>query len=340
MLEGRGFSRAANKRDQPAEYELCGEIHVELHLGVTIMARILVVDDSAVDRKLAGGLLQKNPDWQVFYANDGKQALQEIELHLPDLVLTDLQMPEMNGLELVTKVREEFPMVPIILMTAKGSEEIAVQALQHGAAYYVPKKMLSQELAEVVERTLHTAKESRSQSRLLRRMIRSDTTFELENDLTLIPSVVGYLQDIVTQMRTCEETDRLRVGVALEEALLNAYYHGNLEVSSELREQDHSSYYNLAQERSQMEPYRARRITVEASVTPTESRYVIRDEGPGFNPADLPDPTDPANIERPCGRGLLLMQTFMDAVKYNPIGNEVTMIKRRAEKAAPAGREM
>ncbi len=300
------------------------------------MARILVVDDSAVDRKLAGGLLQKNPDWQVYYAHDGAQALQEIELHLPDLVLTDLQMPQMNGLELVTKVREEYPMVPIILMTAKGSEEIAVQALQNGAAYYVPKKMLSQELQEVVDRTLHTAKESRSQSRLLRRMTKSETTFELENDLSLIPSIVSYLQDVVTQMRTCEETDRLRVGVALEEALLNAYYHGNLEVSSDLREQDHTAYYNLAQERTQQDPYRNRRITVEARVTPTESQYVIRDEGPGFNPADLPDPTDPANIERPCGRGLLLMQTFMDSVKYNTVGNEVTMVKRRARKP-PAG---
>lgn len=299
------------------------------------MARILVVDDSAVDRKLAGGLLQKHADWHVHYANDGSEALQEIELHLPDLVLTDLQMPGMNGLELVTKIREEYPMLPVILMTAKGSEEIAVEALQRGAAYYVPKKMLSHELLEVVERTLVTAQESRTQSRLMRRMTKSETRFELENDLSLIPSVVGYLQDIVTQMRTCEETDRLRVGVALEEALLNAYYHGNLEVSSELRETDHSAYYSLAEERTQESPYRDRRITVEASVTPSESKYTIRDEGPGFDPADLPDPTDPANIERPCGRGLLLMQTFMDSVKYNQVGNEVTMIKRRRIKEPP-----
>ena len=76
------------------------------------------------------------------------------------------------------------------------------------------------------------------------------------------------MQDIITQMRTCEETDRLRVGVALEEALLNAYYHGNLEVCSELRETDHSAYYTLAQERSEQEPYRSRRITVNARVTP------------------------------------------------------------------------
>ena len=56
-------------------------------------------------------------------------------------------------------------------------------------------------------------------------------------------------------------------------------------------------------------------------------RYVIRDEGPGFDPATLPDPTDPANLDRPCGRGLLLMRTFMDDVGYNRSGNEVTLIK-------------
>ena len=53
--------------------------------------------------------------------------------------------------------------------------------------------------------------------------------------------------------------------------------------------------------------------------------YTVRDEGPGFDPASLPDPTDPANLDRPCGRGLLLMRTFMDNVIFNDKGNEVTL---------------
>ena len=57
--------------------------------------------------------------------------------------------------------------------------------------------------------------------------------------------------------------------------------------------------------------------------------FVIRDEGPGFDPRELPDPTDPTNLERPSGRGLLLMRTFMDDVSYNDDGNQVTLIKRR-----------
>jgi anti-sigma regulatory factor (Ser/Thr protein kinase) len=123
------------------------------------------------------------------------------------------------------------------------------------------------------------------------------------------------------------EGERLRVGVALEEALLNAAYHGNLEVKSELREQDCTLYYDLARERTRMRPYCERSIYVDVDLTEDRVRYVVRDEGPGFDPRTLPDPTDPANIDRPCGRGLLLMRTFMDDVEYNGTGNEVTMTK-------------
>jgi anti-sigma regulatory factor (Ser/Thr protein kinase) len=123
------------------------------------------------------------------------------------------------------------------------------------------------------------------------------------------------------------EGERLRVGVALEEALLNAAYHGNLEVQSELREKDCALYYDLARERTRIRPYSERSIFVDVDLTEDRVRYVVRDEGPGFDPRTLPDPTDPANIDRPCGRGLLLMKTFMDDVEYNETGNEVTMTK-------------
>jgi CheY-like chemotaxis protein len=293
------------------------------------MATLLVVDDSAMDRRLVGGILEKNPDWTVIYAVNGKDALAEIEMHIPDLVLTDMQMPEMNGLELVTAVKEEYPLIPVLLMTAQGSEEIAVQALKQGAASYVPKRRLAQDLRETVERVLGTADVDRSESRLMHRVTRQQTTFILETDSTLVPSVVNYIQQAMTRMRFCDDTDCLRVGVALEEALLNSYYHGNLEISSELRETDHNAYYQLSKKRSHESPYCNRKIYVESLLTPDECRFTIRDEGPGFDPAMLPDATDPANLERPCGRGLLLIRTFMDEVQYNERGNEVTLIKRR-----------
>jgi len=296
------------------------------------MTTLLVVDDSALDRRLVGGLLEKNPDWSVVYAVNGKEALNQVELHLPDIVLTDMQMPEMDGLQLVSAMKEGYPLIPVVLMTAQGSEEVAVQALHKGAASYVPKRRLAEELREIVDRVLTASDVDRSESRLMHRIERHQSTFVLENDASLIPSVVNYLQQTITRMRLCDEADCLRIGVALEEALLNAYYHGNLEISSELREQDHSAYYELSRKRCIEEPYCTRSIFIDAVLTRTESTFVVRDEGQGFDPATLPDATDPANLERPCGRGLLLMRTFMDEVRFNTVGNEVTMIKQRSAK--------
>ena len=65
-----------------------------------------------------------------------------------------------------------------------------------------------------------------------------------------------------------------------------------------------------------------------ASLSRSQAVFVIRDDGPGFDPSTLPDPTDPEYLERPHGRGLMLMRTFMDEVTYNAAGNEVRMVKR------------
>ena len=293
------------------------------------MITVLVVDDSAVDRRLAGGLLQHNSYLSILYAANGKEALAQLEAHKPDVVVTDMQMPEMNGVELVAAVKHSYPQIPVILMTAKGSEEIAVQALQLGAAGYVPKRRLALDLLDTVERVLAVACDDRSDAVLLRRMSRSDYAFEIENQLPLIFTLVNFLRRAVKTMELCDESELVRISIALEEALLNAYYHGNLEQGIQLDEVDPKAYRETAEQRSQEDLYRNRRIHVDASVSRTEARFVIRDEGPGFNPALLPDPTDPENVHRARGRGVLVMRTFMDEVAFNDVGNEVTLVKRR-----------
>ncbi|HZZ73055.1 MAG TPA: response regulator [Pirellulales bacterium] len=298
------------------------------------MALVLVVDDSGVDRRLAGGILEKHGGLIVEYASNGAEALERIENHVPEVVLTDLQMPEMDGLELVGRIRAKYPLVPVILMTAHGSEEIAVQALQRGAASYVNKGKLAQELLETLDAVMAVAKADRHNDRLIDCLTHSETVFTLRNDSELVYPLVDHLQQMVTRMRFCDDTGRIRIGIALEEALLNALYHGNLELNSEMIREARSQIVssgapNVIDQRRVQAPYRDRRIHVQVSLNPSEARFVVRDEGPGFRPEDVPDPTDPANLERESGRGLLLMRSFMDDVTYNAQGNEVTLIKRR-----------
>jgi CheY-like chemotaxis protein/anti-sigma regulatory factor (Ser/Thr protein kinase) len=288
---------------------------------------VLVVDDSGVDRHLAGAIIHKMDGWQAVFAANGREALEAIDRQAPDIVLTDLLMPEMDGLELVQAVRARHPLVPVILMTAHGSEDVAIQALQKGAASYVPKKSLARDLEETLDQVLGASQTNRSQKRVIESLVRHESEFVLDNDTGLVAPLVGHIEQNLERMQACAPSGLILVGVALHEALTNAMLHGNLELSSEMRETDEKQYYRLAAERRTQAPYGERRVFVKMAVSRQDAVFVVRDEGPGFDPATLPDPTDPANLGRVSGRGLLLIQTFMDRVEHNRKGNEITMTK-------------
>ncbi len=289
---------------------------------------LLIVDDSKIDLHLAGGIVEKLGGWRPVFVNNGVEALESMAKNKPDAVLTDMIMPEMGGLELVQAIRSRFPSVPVVLMTAHGSEDIAIQALHKGAASYVPKKTLARDLADTLDQLVTVVQSNRNQQRIVESLTKQESYFVLGNDTSLIPPLVGYIEDCLTRLKLSDSGGLILLGVAMHEAMTNAIMHGNLELSSALKEQDDKEFFQQAQARRKMEPYKDRKVQVEVKLTREEAVFVIRDEGKGFDPAILPDPTDPANLGRVHGRGLLLIQTFMDNVSHNSKGNEITMIKR------------
>jgi CheY-like chemotaxis protein len=292
------------------------------------MSKVLVVEDSPT-QALQIRLLLQEADFTVAAAGDGRQALEAMKKDLPDIVLSDVDMPHMNGLELVEAIRQEFPAVPVVLMTALGSEDMAVRALRAGAASYVPKRDLHEHIVSTLEEVLAVALAGRSEKQVLDCLEQAEFRFVLDNDAALVSSLIGHLEDTVVRMRHCDRTELMRVGIALHEALVNAIQHGNLEVSTELRqERDEKDFRELIASRRLQPPYRDRRVRVSATLSPKEAVYVVADEGPGFDPSSLPDPTDPSNLERIGGRGLMLIRTFMDNVEFNDRGNRITMTKR------------
>jgi CheY-like chemotaxis protein len=293
------------------------------------MPNILIVDDSTVDRRVAGAILKKSGDFALDYAINGREALDKMRSAAFDLVLTDLLMPGMNGLELVSAARAQYPRVPVVLMTSRGSEEIAARALSMGAASYIPKRLLPRRLAEIVRRVLAVSRRWHEDSRLLGCLTENRSTFVLGNDLALVESLVVYLQENCMQMGLCDATECTRIGVALQEALVNAVHHGNFQIGSEFREDKYDQYAALVARRGQESPYRDRRIHVSARLTRDEAIFVVRDEGVGFDPSSLPDPCDPENLEKVSGRGVFLMRALMDEVRFEDRGRAVTLVKRR-----------
>jgi anti-sigma regulatory factor (Ser/Thr protein kinase) len=181
-----------------------------------------------------------------------------------------------------------------------------------------------------VRRILAASSEDRAHSRLMHYVETAEVTFDLPNDLELLKTLAGVAQEMLHCLPLADETERLRVGLALEEALTNAFYHGNLEIGALMGEPNREVYDQLAARRLEEDPYRDRHIRVSMRISREEAVFVVRDEGPGFDVSRLPPVTNLPDADRSAGRGVVLMRTIMDEVRYNAAGNEVTLVKRRA----------
>jgi CheY-like chemotaxis protein len=294
-------------------------------MSMELLVEVLVVDDSAVDRQLAGRLVEKQSHLSVGYACDGEEALSIIRDQRPDIVVTDLLMPGMDGLELVRMLRKECPTLPVILMTGHGSEQVASEALRLGAASYVPKCRLAHDLVPTLEKVLERSRTESRPERLVESLVYCDTGYVLDNDPELITTLIEHVQHCLARIHFCDASSALQIGSALEAALLNALYHGNFELGAELTPGDCTV---SLKERRDVAPFRDRRVHVRARYSADEALFVIRDEGRGFDHAAHAT----AKLSGLVGerdRGLTLMQAFMDQVTFNEAGNEVTLIKRR-----------
>lgn len=149
----------------------------------------------------------------------------------------------------------------------------------------------------------------------------------------LFPSDVGLISAFVDELlrdRDLDPRDVDELGLALRELLLNAVEHGNLDLSFEDKSNGLAAgtWKQTLAERAQSEPYCHRMTRVIAHWAPERVAFTITDDGRGFDWRSLPDPTDPANILRDNGRGVLMARMSVDALNYSAAGNEVTIVKR------------
>ena len=139
---------------------------------------------------------------------------------------------------------------------------------------------------------------------------KSTAVLDVPSDLTFLEPVTNYLANELNIVWSISADQSLAVSVALQEALVNAMKHGN-----------HNN------------PAKRVRITSEISID--EARFVVEDEGEGFEKDNPPDPLTATNLFKPSGRGVLLIKSIMDRAEYNSRGNVVTMVKKRASLDQP-----
>ncbi|TWU45384.1 Chemotaxis protein CheY [Novipirellula aureliae] len=290
--------------------------------------RILVVDDSGTQRFLLQSVLRP-AGFEIVTAVDGVEAFELVQRDPPDLVVTDLQMPRMDGLQLVREIGQLQLSIPVILTTAAGSELIAAEALHAGAASYVPKSGLSTLLLPTVRRILELKKATQENKALSACLDEVTYQWRLTNDPSLVPDLIGRVESILSELIPFDQSQHMQIAMSLDEAIVNAIVHGNLEINSEIRQLDDGQvYFETIDKRRKTPPYCDRRVLFRIEANRQRVTFTIRDEGPGFCVDGVADATDPANLEKAGGRGLLLMNAFMDELQYNDCGNQLVMTKR------------
>ena len=175
--------------------------------------RILAVDDHPLVRQGVAGLVTIQPDMTLIgEASNGRDAIQQFREHRPDVTLMDLQMPEMNGIDAIIAIRNEFPEARIIVLTTYVGDVQILRALKAGARAYLLKNLLHKELLDTI-RAVHAGKKNLS----------PDASYQLAEHATddaLTPGEISVLRliaagnankQIADQLAITEETVKGRV---------------------------------------------------------------------------------------------------------------------------------
>lgn len=291
------------------------------------MSRVVVIEDSPLDQVLIHGLLRRRwPELDVEVCGDITAAIHSVGQTRPDAVLAHLS--HQGSLKLLEALGAENEGLPVVLMTGSCPGELALQTIHAGATRYVPRGEIGSDLINAVEKVLRSTRRVAAHRRLMGSLFHQDLRFSIENDLELVGPFIDYVRDHLETATPFPGNEVNHVCLALHESLTNAINHGNLELSSDLRQDDERIFYALGEKRRREHPYQERRVYVAMTISEDEVNFRIRDEGPGFDVAAALARSRNVDIERIGGRGLMLIRSFMDTLSFNETGNEVRFSKR------------
>jgi CheY-like chemotaxis protein len=294
---------------------------------------ILVVDDEQIIRNVLKRKLEQTTSFNVFTAADGVPALELFKNEKIDLVISDLLMTEMNGIELLRNLKRINPRVPVIIVTGYGTLDDAIEAIHLGAEDFIKKPFDINEVIETIEKTFRKKAEEADQREIIKFITDEDIQLSIPNAFDFLNTVINYIFSHLRARWHVGDEDLHDVKVCLYEALTNAFEHGNLEIPGEekvrLLEISQQSWRDFLIERMQEPKYRDKKIHVGLRINEELMRVSIRDEGNGFDPSKRSAEVDPEQLFRSSGRGLLLIQSLMDEMEFNEDGTQITVVKKR-----------
>ena len=264
--------------------------------------KVLVVDDEKELRGLLQNILLRE-GYDVNAVGTAEEGFKSLSVDVPDMLLTDLKLPGMNGLQLLEKTKEIYPGLPVIVITGYGTVEDAVTALKMGAENFILKPFNIKEIKNIISKVFE----------LKRNFLENGKIYDYtERTISInMPSKVELIEGAVFEIiknasAFFSESVILTTGIplSLTESFANAVIHGNK------RDEE-------------------KRVKITAQMSKKGISVTVEDEGEGFSLDKVRDPLEKDDLLTTHGRGLFLIKCYADSVEFNEKGNIISMIFKR-----------
>jgi len=291
--------------------------------------KILIVEDDYGSREFLYNLIRLE-GFDVEMAVNGEEGIEKHSSYQPDLIICDIQMPKMDGLEMLSQLRKEKHDTFFIITTAFGSEDYAIEALRLGANNYLKKPIdkksligLIKKYQSIIEHRLLTKK---AEGKVIEKILKIVFSTHIDHVSTIVSQLLSEISVPFT------DSERTNIELGLDELITNSIEHGNLDISFEekVSAADSNSLSELYKIKMNYEDFAQRKITVDFIQKDGYCEWIITDEGKGFDWKSIPDPTHGAQLMELNGRGIFITNFLFDQMEYLGKGNSVRVRKNHS----------
>jgi len=290
---------------------------------MSLKGNILIIDDN-------NDLLEYLKDffmiynYEVILAETGNEGIEKFRQYRPDIVISDMRLPDKNGNIVVKEIKEMDKDVPIIIITGYSDKQLILSAMRNGALDLLKKPFKPKDLRYLINKieTLFKKIKVKLSSSFVQWEKRELRIF---NDIYIISPVVNFIFNNIDYIS--DDVSFMKNG--LQEILINAVEHGNLDITYEEKQTllEKGDYNHSLKEKAALPEYQGKYVNIRVFSTPDYLKIIVEDMGKGFDLSAIPDPNNPENFLRESGKGILMAMHAFDRVDFNDVGNQVSMIK-------------
>ncbi|MGE8721162.1 response regulator [Leptospira terpstrae] len=288
--------------------------------------KILFVDDEETIRELFWEYFKD--EFNVTLASDGLEALTISNQNTFDLIISDISLPKLNGIQFIQKLRADGNQTPFLVITGDSDIQIAIDVFRMGAVDFFLKPFRMEALRSRIKKFENADVDLTllfNSGEIIQ--FSADCKIKLRPQIKKLNSYIAFIVKQILNSPLATQEDLISIKIVLYELLANAIEHGVAGVSyAEKQEclEANEDYFKLVDSRC---AENNTSVFVEISMDDVGITIVIRDEGKGFAVSQIPNPVVNPAANLVSGRGIFLAKMNIDSIVFNEKGNEVRFFK-------------